>query len=76
MLLAARGRARLWISSRSFVVGDRWHDVGAARAVGARGVLVRTGYGRMRRRTPGRTSTRTAIVDNLIGAVAWILRQS
>src|SRR4051794_1355147 len=26
---------------RSFVVGDRWDDVGAARAAGAKGVLVR-----------------------------------
>ena len=32
--------------ARSFVVGDRWLDVGLARTVGARGMLVRTGYGR------------------------------
>ena len=31
--------------ARSFVVGDKWLDVGAARAAGARGILVRTGYG-------------------------------
>jgi len=31
--------------AQSFVVGDRWLDVQLARAVGARGVLVRTGYG-------------------------------
>ena len=31
--------------ARSFVVGDKWIDVGAAHAVGARGILVRTGYG-------------------------------
>src|SRR3954470_17934347 len=30
----------------SFVVGDRWHDVAAGQAVGAKGVLVRTGLGR------------------------------
>ena len=29
----------------SFVVGDRGHDIAAGVAVGARGVLVRTGYG-------------------------------
>src|SRR5262249_23242022 len=31
--------------ARSFVVGDRWLDVELARVAGARGVLVRTGYG-------------------------------
>ena len=31
--------------ARSFVVGDRWHDLAAGQAVGARGVLVRTGLG-------------------------------
>ena len=31
--------------SRSFVVGDKWLDVGLANQAGARGILVRTGYG-------------------------------
>src|SRR5205809_742590 len=31
--------------ARSFVVGDRWRDIGLARTVGARGILVRTGCG-------------------------------
>ena len=30
---------------RSFVVGDRWHDVELAQGFGGWGVLVRTGYG-------------------------------
>jgi D-glycero-D-manno-heptose 1,7-bisphosphate phosphatase len=30
---------------RSYVIGDRYHDLELAWAVGARGVLVRTGYG-------------------------------
>jgi len=30
---------------RSFVVGDKWLDVEMARNAGARGILVRTGYG-------------------------------
>ena len=34
--------------ARSFVVGDKLADVGLARRVGARGVLVRTGYGESR----------------------------
>jgi D-glycero-D-manno-heptose 1,7-bisphosphate phosphatase len=31
--------------ARSFVVGDKWIDVELARNAGARGILVRTGYG-------------------------------
>src|SRR5262249_14816072 len=32
--------------ARSFVVGDKWLDIGLARAIGGRGVLVRTGAGK------------------------------
>jgi len=32
--------------TRSYVVGDRWVDLELARSIGARGVLVLTGYGR------------------------------
>ena len=47
----------------------------AGQAVGARGVLVRTGLGRERRsRARSPASTPAAIVDNLIDAAAWILR--
>ena len=31
--------------ARSFVIGDKWLDVELARNAGARGILVRTGYG-------------------------------
>lgn len=58
----------------SFVVGDQLHDLQAGRAVGARGVLVRTGYGRKQEARPDRPIEPDAIVDNVIGAVAWILR--
>ena len=61
--------------ARSFVVGDRWHDVGAARAVGARGVLLRTGLGRGEEARPEAGTTADAIVDTLADAVAWILDQ-
>jgi D-glycero-D-manno-heptose 1,7-bisphosphate phosphatase len=60
---------------RSFIVGDRWHDVQAGQAVGARGVLVRTGYGRSEERRPKEGVEAAAITDNLMGAVSWILRQ-
>jgi histidinol-phosphate phosphatase family protein len=62
--------------ARSFVVGDRWHDVAAGQAVGARGVLVRTGIGW---RDEGREAERVAgavILDDLAAAAAWILQQT
>jgi D-glycero-D-manno-heptose 1,7-bisphosphate phosphatase len=61
--------------SRSFVVGDRWHDLEAGRAVGARAVLVRTGYGRTEEAAGRAVPAPGAIVDNLIVAVSWILRE-
>jgi D-glycero-D-manno-heptose 1,7-bisphosphate phosphatase len=61
--------------SRSFVVGDRWHDLEAGQAVGARGVLVRTGSGRSEEATGRPAVAPAAIVDNLIEAVSWILRE-
>lgn len=61
--------------SRSFVVGDRWHDIGVARAVGARAVLVRTGLGRREEAAPEPGLTADAVVDTLADAVAWILDQ-
>ena len=60
---------------RSFAIGDRWHDVEAAAAVGANGILVRTGYGRVQEESPVRGVTPAARAENLIDAVSWILRQ-
>jgi D-glycero-D-manno-heptose 1,7-bisphosphate phosphatase len=59
--------------TRSFVAGDRWLDVGLARAVGAKGVLVRTGYGDVEERNPPQGMAADAVVDNLIAASTWIL---
>ena len=47
----------------------------AGEAVGLRGVLVRTGYGRTEEASPGAVAP-AAIVDNLVDAVSWILRES
>jgi D-glycero-D-manno-heptose 1,7-bisphosphate phosphatase len=58
---------------RSFVVGDRAHDLAAGAAVGARGVLVRTGHGD---RAAATNHEAVAVADNLMGAVSWILRHS
>ena len=60
--------------ARSFVVGDRWLDVGLARKVGAKAVLVRTGYGDSEERKPPADLTADVIVDNLIAASSWILQ--
>ena len=60
---AARDSAS--IRARSFAVGDRWLDVGLARTVGARGMLVRTGYGAARKRSLGEGLAADAVVDNL-----------
>ncbi len=58
---------------RSFVVGDRWLDVGVAHAIGGRGILVRTGVGAAQEREPAPGVTADAVVDHLAAAVSWIL---
>ncbi len=59
--------------AQSFAVGDRWFDVALARTVGAKGVLVRTGYGAMEALTPTAHLVPDAVTDNLAGAASWIL---
>jgi D-glycero-D-manno-heptose 1,7-bisphosphate phosphatase len=59
--------------SRSFMVGDKWGDVGLARAAGMRAVLVRTGTGAREEASPPPGLTADAIVDNLAAAASWIL---
>jgi D-glycero-D-manno-heptose 1,7-bisphosphate phosphatase len=60
--------------ARSFVVGDTWLDVGLARAVGARGILVRTGAGAAWEARPQADLAADAVVDNLAAAAGVILR--
>lgn len=59
--------------ARSFAVGDRWFDVALARTVGAKGVLVRTGYGAQEAEQPTAGYAPDVVVDNLAGAASWIL---
>ncbi len=73
MLRRAAGDLKLDLA-RSFVIGDRWHDIQAGAAVGARGILVRTGYGRTEESAPKPGLAPAVIVDNLIEAASWILR--
>ena len=73
MLRQAAGDLDLDLS-RSFTVGDKWTDVQAGVAAGARGILVRTGYGRSSEAAATRPAEPAAIADDLIAATAWILR--
>jgi len=62
---------------RSFVVGDKLADVGAAERAGARGILVRTGYGDdVARQHEGRVPGAAYVADDLMAAVAWLLTAS
>ena len=73
--LIARAVADLDIDvSKSFVVGDKWSDIGLAQNVGARGVLVRTGYGRSQEQQPVDGVVPEAVVETLMDAVGWIIR--
>ena len=73
--LVDRAAADLGVDpGRSFVVGDRWVDVRLARAVGGRGLLVRTGEGEAESAAPPDDVSADAIVSNLIEATGWILR--
>lgn len=61
----------------SSVVGDKPSDVAAATAVGARSVLVLTGYGRgeWEYRREEFSVAPDHVADDLLGAVEWILVQ-
>lgn len=62
---------------RSFVVGDKAADVGLANAVGARGILVRTGYGEAElARHDGHMPATAHVATDLLGAVTWILAET
>jgi D-glycero-D-manno-heptose 1,7-bisphosphate phosphatase len=75
MIDAACGRWDIDLA-RSWVVGDRDVDVQMAAAVGARGVLVRTGYGeRELRLKPGASSATTPVAMDLMAATALILAE-
>ena len=72
--LARRAAAELGIDlGRSVVIGDRWRDIAVARAVGARGVLVKTGYGATEALRPPPGLSADAVCEDLIGAAVWLL---
>ena len=72
--MARRAAEELGIDlSRSVVIGDRWRDLAVARAVGARGIMVKTGYGATEALNPPPGMTADAVCDDLIGAAVWLL---
>jgi D-glycero-D-manno-heptose 1,7-bisphosphate phosphatase len=72
--LARRAAEELGIDvARSVVIGDRWRDIAVARAVGARAILVKTGYGATEALKPQPGLSADAVCDDLIGAAVWLL---
>jgi D-glycero-D-manno-heptose 1,7-bisphosphate phosphatase len=59
--------------TQSWVVGDKWLDVNLGHAVGARSILVRTGWGAEQEEKRPAGQAVDAICDNLIHAVSVIL---
>lgn len=58
---------------RSWVIGDKWLDVQLGQAVGARSILVRTGWGAQQEQERPAGQEVDAVCDNLIHAVSVIL---
>ncbi len=59
--------------SQSFVVGDNEADIGLARAVGAKAILVTTGHGA--KTLPKLSTPPDFTADNLLLAARWIVSQ-
>ncbi len=62
--------------ARSYVIGDKWIDVELARSAGARGILVRTGYGATIEAEPPDGVHPFAIVDTLAEAADVIVAEA
>jgi D-glycero-D-manno-heptose 1,7-bisphosphate phosphatase len=61
---------------RSVVIGDRWRDLAVAQHIGARGIMVRTGYGATEALNPPDGMHADAVCDNLIAAAVWLIDHS
>jgi D,D-heptose 1,7-bisphosphate phosphatase len=59
----------------SYMIGDTLKDIEAALKIGAKGVLVRTGYGReVERDLPASEVRPEYIADDILDAVHWIMQ--
>ena len=75
MLHRARDEMGIDLAS-SYIVGDRYRDIATGRAVGATGLLVRTGHaGKEVEYSSGGGTDPTHVEDDLTRAVDWIVRQ-
>lgn len=62
--------------ARSFVIGDKLLDVESAVRAGARGILVRTGYGEeIVRAHQGHVPVAAHVADDLMAAISWVLQE-
>ncbi len=57
----------------SWMIGDRWTDLEAGGRVGARGILVRTGYGEAEAHSPRPEVAVVAVLPDLLAAAEFIL---
>jgi D-glycero-D-manno-heptose 1,7-bisphosphate phosphatase len=58
----------------SWVVGDQWRDIELARRAGARGILVRTGYGaQLEADWPNDIARPPVVCDDLMAAAQHII---
>ena len=63
--------------ARSFVVGDKAADIGLANSVGAKGILVKTGYGQAEvQRHEGQVPGAAFVAETVLEAASWILTQA
>jgi len=62
--------------ARSFMIGDRWLDVACGVGAGTRAIRVLTGHGPAEPAEPPVNANANAILDNLMEAAGWILRNS
>jgi D-glycero-D-manno-heptose 1,7-bisphosphate phosphatase len=60
----------------SFMIGDRWLDVRCGQQAHTRAILVRSGHGRHEEERAPAGLRADAILNNLMEAVGWILRNS
>jgi histidinol phosphatase-like enzyme len=77
-LLERAAREHALDLTQSFVVGDRYGDIELAHHVGARGVLVRSGYGagEILWHSANWSVAPDFVADDLAAAADWILRQA